>query len=210
MGTFGRGYGPNGPGNMKRYGRDINEGLGMRGGMGMGNAMGMNGGMGMGGTLGSLPMGASLGMGTSLGMGAAGGSQGGIVVRMQGLPFSATESEIAEWFSAVADPVKVEINYSPEGRPSGDALALFANLQDTKKAMSKNKQHMQHRYVELFLEGEVPVYPGMMNAAGLGMPEEIGAGAGMMGSPIPFGATNMSGAGMGRGYGMGFGRGFAE
>merc|ERR1711994_400073 len=100
-----------------------------------------NGGMGMGGTLGSLPMGASLGMGsslgmgTSLGMGAAGGSQGGVVVRMQGLPFSATESEIAEWFSAVADPVKVEINYSPEGRPSGDALALFANLQDAKKAM---------------------------------------------------------------------------
>merc|ERR1711972_453540 len=134
----------------------------------MNNSMGMNNPMGMGGTFGSMQM------GSSLGMGALGGAQGGIVVRMRGIPFSATESEIVEWFSSVVDPMKVEIDYSPNGRPSGDALVLFANLQDAKKAMSKNKQHMQHRYVELFLEGEVPVNPGMMNAAGLGMPEEIG------------------------------------
>merc|ERR1711872_442549 len=144
-------------------------------------------------------------MGSSLGMGALGGAQGGIVVRMKGIPFSATESEIAEWFSSVVDPMKVEIDYSPNGRPSGDALVLFANLQDAKKAMSKNKEHMQHRYVELVIEGGVPMNTGLMNTTGLGMAESIGAG--MMGTPIPFGASNLSGAGSGRGYGRGFGRG---
>jgi len=206
--TYGRGYGPNGPGSMKRYGRDTNEGFGMKGAMGMGdlmgmnNSMGMNNPMGMGGTFGSMQM------GSSLGMGALGGAQGGIIVRMKGIPFSATESEIAEWFSSVVDPLKVEIDYSPNGRPSGDALVLFANLQDAKKAMSKNKEHMQHRYVELVIEGGMPMNTGMMNTSGLGMPEGIGAG--MMGTPIPFGASNLSGAGSGRGFGMGFGRGYGR
>merc|ERR1711997_1184747 len=108
---------------------------------------------------------------------------------MQGIPFNVTESDIAEWFSSVVDPMKVEINYSPDGRPSGNAFVLFANLPDAKKAMSKNKEHMQHRYVELFLEGEVPMNPGMMNTSGLGMPDDRGVGMG---------------------YGRGFGRGLVE
>lgn len=206
--AYGRGYGPSGPGNMKRYGRDFNEGFGMKNAMGMGNlmgingSMGMSGSMGMGGTLSSMPMGASLGMG------GLGGAQAGIVVSMRGIPFNTTESEIAEWFSSVVDPVKIEINYAPDGRPSGNASVLFANLQDAKKAMSKNKEHMQHRYVELILEGEMPTNPGMMNTAGLGMAD--GLGGGMMGTPIPFGASNLSGAGSGRGFGMGFGRGYGR
>jgi heterogeneous nuclear ribonucleoprotein F/H len=72
---------------------------------------------------------------------------------MRGLPFRVSENEISEWFSSVADPVDIQIRYNHEGRPSGDAFVHFASEQDAKKAMQKDKQNMQHRYIELFLEG---------------------------------------------------------
>merc|ERR1719216_233703 len=105
----------------------------------MNSPMGMNSAMGMGGEFSPMSMGGSFGMGTNAGI------QSGHAIRMQGIPFNATESDIAEWFSSVVDPMKVEINYSPDGRPSGNAFVLFANLPDAKKVMSKNKEHMQHR-----------------------------------------------------------------
>ena len=35
-------------------------------------------------------------------------------------------------------------------RPSGEADVSFASDGDARRAMQKDKQHMQHRYVELF------------------------------------------------------------
>merc|ERR1711976_348949 len=84
------------------------------------------------------------------GYGGMGGSGGVFTVRMRGLPFRVTEMEIMEWFSSVADPVDVFIHYNPEGRPSGEADVSFATDGDAKRAMSKDKQNMQHRYIELF------------------------------------------------------------
>jgi len=75
------------------------------------------------------------------------------IVHMRGLPFRVTEQEIAEWFSSVADPVDIMIHYNNDGRPSGEADAMFGNERDAKRALQKNKQNMQHRYVELFYEG---------------------------------------------------------
>eukprot|EP00092_Neocalanus_flemingeri_P009331 GFUD01010038.1.p1 GENE.GFUD01010038.1~~GFUD01010038.1.p1 ORF type:complete len:160 (+),score=26.39 GFUD01010038.1:208-687(+) len=87
------------------------------------------------------------------GMGGRGGGSGLFCIHMRGLPFRVTEQEIAEWFSSVADPTDVLIHYNAEGRPSGEADVTFATENDARRAMQKDKQNMQHRYVELFYDG---------------------------------------------------------
>merc|ERR1719234_542357 len=44
------------------------------------------------------------------------------------------------------------------GRHSGEADTMFATEGDARRALAKNKQNMQHRYVELFYDG--PTLPG--------------------------------------------------
>ena len=223
--------------------------MGMGASLGMGTSMGIGTSMGMGTT---MAMGPSMGMRTSMGMnspmgmaggispmnlaglpygmGASSGMQTGCRIRMQGIPYNATEHDIAEWFSSVADPLAVDIDYSEGGKPSGNATVLFASLQEAQKAMTKDKEHMQHRYIELFLEGGTigPGYSGasthgVTGGLGAGMGSHLGAGmgsplgAGMaspsgagMASPSNLGMSGVAGAGLGRGFGMGFGRGFGR
>ena len=83
----------------------------------------------------------------------SGGANGRRIVHMRGLPFRVNKREIAEWFSSVADPVDVMLHYNHDGRPSGEADAMFASEGDAMRALQKNKQNMQHRYVELFYDG---------------------------------------------------------
>merc|ERR1719381_178585 len=98
-----------------------------------------------------------MGMGGPRDGGMGGGGRGGrgggnTIIKMRGLPFRVTEQEIAEWFSSVADPIDIFIKYNQEGRPSGEAEVTFNSESDAKRAMQKDKQNMQHRYIELFLE----------------------------------------------------------
>lgn len=62
--------------------------------------------------------------------------------------------EIFQWFSSAADPVNVDIHFNHDGRPSGEASVTFASDGDARRAMAKDKQNMQHRYIELFYSGE--------------------------------------------------------
>ena len=103
-------------------------------------------------------------------MGGPGGRGGMFCLHMRGLPFRVTEQvtpvrlaspeftcyrqEIAEWFSSVADPVDVFIHYNNDGRPSGEADVRFASDSEARRAMQKDKQNMQHRYIELFYSGQ--------------------------------------------------------
>merc|ERR1740137_440871 len=123
------------------------------GGFGASGGFGRGGGM-MGG-FGSGPGGFGAG-GQSQDF-AADAEQGGEqhVVRMRGLPFKVTENEIAEWFSSVADCLDVQIQFGGDGRPSGQADVIFGSAQEAKMAMTKHKQNMQSRYVELFYDGPV-------------------------------------------------------
>lgn len=48
-------------------------------------------------------------------------------------------------------PINVRLLQDHTGRASGEADVEFASHDDAVRAMSKDKGHMQHRYIELFL-----------------------------------------------------------
>ena len=60
-----------------------------------------------------------------------------------------------QWFSSVADCQDVVIQYNKDGRPSGNAEVTFATEHEAQRALQKNKDNMQNRYIELFYEGPV-------------------------------------------------------
>jgi heterogeneous nuclear ribonucleoprotein F/H len=121
---------------------------------------------------------------------------------MRGLPFRVTENDIAEWFSSVTDPIAINIRYNNQGRPAGEADVLFSTESEAKKAMAKDRQNMQHRYVELFYDG--PVGAAATNtgaeAGGWGQGMSAGSSGEMSGA---MGANNVMNVGSSTGMGMG-------
>lgn len=89
-------------------------------------------------------------------------------LRMRGLPFEATEQDIAEFFDPII-PQHIQIVFTRQGRPSGEAEVSFGNYNDLTTALLKDKEYLGNRYVELFNEsngntGNNPVaYPGPPN-----------------------------------------------
>lgn len=71
-------------------------------------------------------------------------------VHMRGLPFKATPQDIAYFFKPIR-PVNINILFDNSGRPSGEADVEFECHEDAMRAMRRDKNNMDHRYVELFL-----------------------------------------------------------
>lgn len=75
------------------------------------------------------------------------------VLRLRGLPYSAQKEDIVRWFEDLqvtpisSDNVHIITDY---GRPTGVALVEFANTQDAQVGLSKDKQMMGARYIEVF------------------------------------------------------------
>jgi len=102
---------------------------------------------------GMKPGGGPGGYGGGGGMNNSGGSwnnTGNHSIHMRGLPFRARQEDIADFFRP-ANPVNIRLVYDDSGRPSGEADVEFASHDEALRAMSKDKSHMQHRYIELFL-----------------------------------------------------------
>ena len=59
--------------------------------------------------------------------------------------------------AAISVPSQIHIHYGPNGRATGEADVEFETHEDATAAMEKDKHHMQHRYVELFLQSQ-PAY----------------------------------------------------
>uniref|UniRef100_A0A3B4XNS8 Epithelial splicing regulatory protein 1 n=1 Tax=Seriola lalandi dorsalis TaxID=1841481 RepID=A0A3B4XNS8_SERLL len=83
-----------------------------------------------------------------------------IIVRMRGLPFSATPEQVLTFFSP-GDGLKETCPVSggkdgilfvhyPDGRPTGDAFVLFACEEHAQCALRKHKEILGRRYIELF------------------------------------------------------------
>ncbi|XP_077521376.1 heterogeneous nuclear ribonucleoprotein F-like isoform X1 [Amblyomma americanum] len=119
----------------------------------------------------------------------------GHFVHMRGLPFRATERDIFEFFQPM-NPVNVHLIYEDSGRPSGECDVEFATHEEAVKAMSKDKAHMQHRYIELFLNST----PSGLNAAG-GNAGGFGNGVGPIGSASGTPAFSGTMASGGSGFG---------
>ncbi|XP_043912903.1 heterogeneous nuclear ribonucleoprotein H3 isoform X2 [Protopterus annectens] len=154
----------------------------------------MRGGRGMGG----------------FGEGGSGFQGGGHFVHMRGLPFRATEHDIAHFFSPL-NPIRIHIETGPDGRATGEADVEFATHEDAVAAMSKDKNNMNHRYIELFLNSTAGSSgmgygrDGMGNQGAFG-PSRMGMSGNYSGSGFG-GGSGYGGGGYGGGYGGGSGGG---
>jgi len=82
---------------------------------------------------------------------------GGIVIKMRGLPYSATEGEITSFFSGMRIASGgVSIGRDANGRASGEAHVEFMSEQDVQSAMLLNRRRIGSRYIELFRTKQAP------------------------------------------------------
>ncbi|XP_038599436.1 heterogeneous nuclear ribonucleoprotein H3 isoform X3 [Ornithorhynchus anatinus] len=149
---------------------------------------------------------------------ASSGFHGGHFVHMRGLPFRATENDIANFFSPL-NPIRVHIDIGADGRATGEADVEFVTHEDAVAAMSKDKNNMQHRYIELFLNSTAGGgsgmggsgmggygRDGMDNQGGYGSVGRMGMSSsysGGYGTPDGLGGYGRGGGGSGGYYGQG-------
>ncbi|XP_045931489.1 G-rich sequence factor 1 isoform X2 [Micropterus dolomieu] len=80
-------------------------------------------------------------------------------IHMRGLPFQVSGEDVVKFFFPLAVS-KILIECGPDGRPSGEADVYFSCHQDAVAAMSRDRQHIGERYIELFLNS-APEHDGM-------------------------------------------------
>lgn len=71
-------------------------------------------------------------------------------IHMRGLPHGVTGEDVVKFFTPIR-PVKILVEYGPDGRPTGEADAYFRTHQDAVLSMSKDREYIMKRYIELFL-----------------------------------------------------------
>lgn len=83
----------------------------------------------------------------------SGGGDGddGYIVKLRGLPWSATTSDIEKFFRdcKILDGNQgIHMTTSREGRPSGEAFVEFEDIEDMELALQKDREHIGNRYIE--------------------------------------------------------------
>uniref|UniRef100_A0A2I3GA35 RRM domain-containing protein n=1 Tax=Nomascus leucogenys TaxID=61853 RepID=A0A2I3GA35_NOMLE len=71
-------------------------------------------------------------------------------VHMRGLPFQANAQDIINFFAPLK-PVRITMEYSSSRKATGEADVHFETHEDAVAAMLKDRSHVHHRYIELFL-----------------------------------------------------------
>jgi len=75
------------------------------------------------------------------------------VVRLRGLPWSATPAEILKFLhdvSVCGGESGVHITQTPDGRSTGEAFVVVMSEDQVDKALAHSKENMGKRYVEVF------------------------------------------------------------
>ncbi|CAH1794102.1 unnamed protein product [Owenia fusiformis] len=137
------------------------------------------------------------------------------VVRLRGLPFGCTKEEIAHFFSGLEiAPNGITIVQDRPGKSTGNAYVQFTSPQLAEQSLSKHKEQIGHRYIEIFKSSlnEARAAMGLPRQGGFGgMGGRGGFGGGMgMGRPGPYDRGDRfggGGGGMGMGGNMRMGRG---
>lgn len=179
--SFGSGYEQRGGGG-RPYGRGYNDGPSNRyspypnygGGYGYGGGGGRHGGRGRGGG-GDYRGGYDDGYGGGgYGGGAGyGGYQDSIVgptkVYMRGIPFRITAAELERFFAPLVC-VDIQIGAMPDGRASGDGIVEFQTPADARQALSKDRESIGSRYIELFptVNAKIPSHVNYSSIGGKG------------------------------------------
>ncbi|XP_033973685.1 G-rich sequence factor 1-like isoform X2 [Trematomus bernacchii] len=78
------------------------------------------------------------------------GSPHGHHIHMRGLPYKVSTEDIVKFFSPLVVS-QITIKRGPDGRPNGGAEVYFSTHQDALSAMSRDRDYIGQRYVELFL-----------------------------------------------------------
>ncbi|KAK9692355.1 hypothetical protein RND81_09G258600 [Saponaria officinalis] len=77
------------------------------------------------------------------------------IIKMRGLPFSATKEDVTEFFNGfVLKEDSIHITFNPNGRPTGEAFVEFASVEDSEAAMEKDRKTLGSRYIELFASSQ--------------------------------------------------------
>jgi len=137
------------------------------------------------------------------------------VVKMRGLPYKVTRNDILDFFSGLSVPLNgVHLMFNEREQPTGEAYVEFSSPEDRERAMTKDRQHIGGRYVELFRVNRSEMIAALEQFVGgymshqMAMPGNMAAGAygnmyGMqqspyappngafMGAPQPGAYTNM-------------------
>ena len=96
-------------------------------------------------------------------------------VRMRGLPFSATQQDIYEFFHPMV-PTYVHFVYGSNGKFSGEVDAEFRTHEEASDAMRFDRKYINKRYIELFLYSTPsPHSSGDPHADSRGPPPAAGA-----------------------------------
>ncbi|CAM9296836.1 unnamed protein product [Pylaiella littoralis] len=81
------------------------------------------------------------------------------VVRMRGLPFEATKSQIRAFFADInVKESNIFIVTRPDGKASGEAFVLFATEAEAEKALLKDKEKLGDRWIDLFATNKGALY----------------------------------------------------
>lgn len=122
-------------------------------------------------------------------------------VKLKGLPFNVTENNIFSFFNGLT-VIGSFICKDLLARPTGEGFVEFASLEDCQSAMSRNRESMMDRYVEVFATSKEDVLQQIGAASGTG--GGGGRGGGYGGPQGRGGGGGYSGGyGMGPGYGNG-------
>ncbi|XP_073987384.1 RNA-binding protein fusilli-like isoform X2 [Rhodnius prolixus] len=80
-----------------------------------------------------------------------------VIIRMRGLPYDCTAKQVIEFFEGGESPCNVMDGEEgvlfvrkPDGRSTGDAFVLFKEESDAPKALSRHRESIGTRYIELF------------------------------------------------------------
>uniref|UniRef100_A0A4X2LY25 RRM domain-containing protein n=1 Tax=Vombatus ursinus TaxID=29139 RepID=A0A4X2LY25_VOMUR len=82
----------------------------------------------------------------------------GFVVKVRGLPWSCSVSDIQHFFSECKiqnEASGIHFIYTRDGRPSGEAFIELESEDEVKLALKKDRETMAHRYVEVFKSNKV-------------------------------------------------------
>ena len=94
-----------------------------------------------------------------------------LTLKMRGLPFSATEQDIKNFFHPV-NVKEIRLVQTAKGRPSGRAFVDFYNESDLKRSLKHHKEYMNNRYVELFVDEGPSVKKSSVTDEGKGLKQQ--------------------------------------